>query len=148
MKRGRCRRCPVRPLWPAPRRGLPPRLRHAPGFPEQPARLHVRAVEAERRSDAHHEVGTGREVGRVGTRDGPVPPRLAAPPRGAPGLGSGRSPRGAGASPPDSEGFGALRSSAREINNVPWAGRTPLSPVFRGLFLFASVNLFLWREKL
>lgn len=62
------RRCPFRP---SPRWGRVLRLRHAPRFPEQPARLHLRAVEAERRLHAHHEVGAGREVRREPCAAGP-----------------------------------------------------------------------------
>lgn len=49
----------------SPLAGPSRRLRHAPRFPEQPARLHLRAVAAERRPHAHHEVGAGREVRRA-----------------------------------------------------------------------------------
>lgn len=53
------------PRLASPLAGPSRRLRHAPRFPEQPARLHLRAVAAERRPHAHHEVGAGREVRRA-----------------------------------------------------------------------------------
>lgn len=76
-----------------------------------------------------------------GRGNGTAPPRLAARPPGAPAPGSGRSLRGAGALPPDSGGLGALRSSAQEINNVPWAGETLFAPVFRGFVSFCECKL-------
>lgn len=56
---------PASPRLASPLAAPSRRLRHAPRFPEQPARLHLRAVAAERRPHAHHEVSAGREVRRA-----------------------------------------------------------------------------------
>lgn len=132
-RRGRLRRS-FRPLFPSPRRGLPPRLRHAPRFPEQPARLHLRAVEAERRSDAHHEVGAGREVGRAwgwpgrgGTTRRRYPRGSLPLPRARRGRGAGRSPAGLGPHSPAVRSLGRPVALREKQTTSPGRGRRCLS---------------------